>query len=76
MDKFIPREKLSKKEKKRRAAAQRSTWSFSPATRKVESRKVYNRKKISRSRHEDGLGGFLLSVFSPSDRRAEQPALP
>ena len=60
VDKFIPREKLSKKEKKRQAAEKRGTWSFSPVTKKVESKKVYNRKRISRNRDEYGTGGFLL----------------
>ncbi len=54
MDKFVPKEKLSKKEKKRLAAEKRTVWTFSPTTRKIDSRKIYNRKRISRTGHDDG----------------------
>ncbi len=47
MDKYIPYEKLSKKEKRKLDAAKRNTWgSLSPVTRKPENSKVYNRKKM------------------------------
>ena len=42
MDKFIPKEKMSKKAKKKMAAEQRGTWAFSPVTRKIDSKKLYN----------------------------------
>ena len=45
MEKFIPYEKLSKKEKKRRNAEQRSAWNFAPTSRIKPSGKIYNRKK-------------------------------
>ena len=46
MEKFIPYEKLSKKEKRKIDAAQRKTWGeLNPVTRKPESSKAYNRKK-------------------------------
>ena len=46
MEKFIPYEKLSKKEKKRRDAMKRGTWyGISPVTRKPVSSKAYNRRK-------------------------------
>ena len=44
MDKFIPREKMGKKARKALDTQRRATWSFSPTTRKVESKKRYNRK--------------------------------
>ena len=44
MDKFIPREKLGKKARKELDRQRRATWPFSPTTRKVESKKRYNRK--------------------------------
>ena len=44
MNRFIPREKLGKKARKALDAQRRASWSFSPATRKVESKKRYNRK--------------------------------
>ena len=57
MERFIPREKLSKKAKKKLAAKKRITWTFSPVTRKVESKRVYNRKRISRA-EDDGREFF------------------
>ena len=45
MKKFIPKEKLSKKARKQLDSEQRTTWSFSPVTKKVDSKKLYNRKK-------------------------------
>lgn len=46
MEKFIPYEKLSKKEKKKMNLAKRQTWgSMSPVTRKPENSKAYNRRK-------------------------------
>ena len=47
MEKFIPYEKLSKKEKRKRNAARRNTWgALSPVTRRPESPKAYKRKKL------------------------------
>ncbi len=55
MEKFIPKKKMSKKAQKLLAAQSRKTWLLSPVTRKVDSRKIYNRKKISRAlKNEDG----------------------
>ncbi|MBR6029534.1 MAG: hypothetical protein IKP40_10640 [Clostridia bacterium] len=54
MDKMVPKDKLSKKEKKRLAAEGRAVWGFPPVTRRVESKKLYNRKKISRIREDSG----------------------
>lgn len=46
MEKFIPYEKLSKKEKRKMDLAKRQTWgSISPVTRKPENSKAYNRRK-------------------------------
>lgn len=48
MEKYIPYEKLSKKEKRELNRKKRSSWGcVNPVTRKVESKKVYNRKKFS-----------------------------
>ena len=45
MDKFIPYEKLSKKEKRKRDLAKRQTWGqLNPVTRKPANSKAYNRK--------------------------------
>ena len=46
MEKFIPYEKLSKKEKRRLDLAKRQTWGeLNPVTRKPVNSKAYNRKK-------------------------------
>ena len=47
MTKFVPRPKLSKKARKELDAQKRTTWAFSPVTKKVESKKIYNRKKAA-----------------------------
>ncbi len=58
MKKMISKAKLSKKARKKLNAEKRTTWTFSPVTRRVESKKIYNRKKISRTDQEDGSGDF------------------
>ena len=46
MEKFIPYEKLSKKEKRKLDQSKRQTWnSLNPVTRKPVSSKAYNRQK-------------------------------
>ena len=46
MEKFIPYEKLSKKEKRKVDAAKRNTWGdLNPVTRKPQNSKAYNRRK-------------------------------
>ena len=45
MEKFIPYEKLSKKEKRRRDAMMRNTWGpLNPVTRKSKNPKAYDRQ--------------------------------
>ena len=54
MSNFIPYEKLSKKEKRKRDSERRNTWgSFSPVTRKPENSKAYNRSDIKRQRFDE-----------------------
>ena len=46
MEKFIPYEKLSKKEKRKMDLAKRQTWGeLNPVTRKPVNSKAYNRKR-------------------------------
>ncbi len=46
MEKFIPYEKLSKKEKRKMDLAKRQTWGdLNPVTRKPMNSKAYNRKR-------------------------------
>ena len=49
MEKYIPYEKLSKKEQKKINALKRSDWgSMSPVTRRSENPKAYNRHKAQK----------------------------
>ena len=48
MDKFISREKMSKKARKEMDSKQRAVWGISPVTRKAPDKKHYNRKRNSR----------------------------
>lgn len=51
-DKFIPKEKRSKKEQKAMNDAQRNVWTRNPATRIKESAKKYDRNKAKREERE------------------------
>ena len=62
MKRFIPREKLGKKARKQLGSEQRATWAFSPVTKKVESKKLYNRKRNPHDRYNDyGMGVSIVS---------------
>ena len=62
MKQFIPKEKLGKKARKQLDTEQRSTWAFSPVTKKVESKKLYNRKRKAHDRYDDYGMGFSCGV--------------
>ncbi len=48
MERFVPFEKLSKKEKRKQNRLKRSTWGpLSPVTRRSANPKAYNRKRHS-----------------------------
>ena len=67
MEKFIPYEKLSKKEKRKLDAAKRSTWGeFDPVTRKPQSSKAYNRNKSRNWKREihESNSGIMIYVCS------------
>ena len=53
MEKFIPYEKLSKKEQQKINKAKRGTWGeLNPVTRKPQNSKAYNRKRAQDWRRE------------------------
>ena len=61
MEKFIPYEKLSKKKRRELDKKRRSDWGeLRPVTRKIESGKIYKRKK---AKPEDPDFAFSL-IFS------------
>ena len=63
---FVPKNKLSKKAQKELNRQRRVTWDFSPVTKTVDSKKLYNRKRNARDRYEDyGTSAFCFQKFSP-----------
>ena len=77
MEKFVPYEKLSKKEKRKLDQAKRQTWGeLNTVTRKPESSKAYNRNKArnwKREMHETSSGSFLFeqgTTSPPAGQRA------
>ena len=70
MEKFIPYEKLSKKEKRKIDQARRQTWGeLNPVTRKPVSSKAYNRRKAQdRKRDLPPTQSCAFSYFIASFR--------
>lgn len=62
MDKFIPYEKLSKKQRRELNAQRREMWAISPVTRKPANPKAYNRRKTRKWINDDSHS--VSSVFS------------
>ena len=63
MDKFIPYEKLSKKEKRKLDLAKRQTWGeLNPVTRKPENSKAYNRKKAQSWKQDSSSVPFHFAI--------------
>ena len=64
MEKYIPYEKLSKKEKRKVDAAKRNTWGeLKPVTRTPANSNAYNRNKArnwKREQHEP-IPGLILT---------------
>lgn len=71
MEKFVPRDKMSKKAKKKLDAEKRAAWAFSPVTRKVESKKSTTAKGSPGPNTMSAQGIFFHSVSSPVSRRPE-----
>ena len=62
MEKFIPYEKLSKKEQRKRNAKGRTTWgTLNPVTRKPENSKAYDRRKARK--WSDDSASVPLFIF-------------
>ena len=60
MKQFVAYEKLSKKRKREIDQAKRAIWNgVVPVTKKIESAKIYNRKKHQRRDWESGAGVFV-----------------
>lgn len=71
MEKFVPYEKLSKKEKKKRDAMARSTWgNLKPVTRKPENSRAYNRRKAQKWDQSHSVPFFAISNWRQVTKRA------
>ena len=64
MKSFVPRDKMSKRARKKLDAQNRTTWEFSPVTKIVKSKKVYDRKKQPRNYEPYDSGGCFLIPYS------------
>lgn len=64
MKSFVPRDKMSKRARKKLDAQSRTTWAFSPTTKIVKSKKVYDRKKQPRNYEPYDSGGCFLIPYS------------
>ncbi|MDE5947116.1 MAG: hypothetical protein K2G63_07425 [Oscillospiraceae bacterium] len=61
MKKFVPYEKMSKKEQHKINKEKRNVWEINPVTRKTENKKAYNRKKLRRD-DKSQADYFLFSI--------------
>ena len=63
MEKFIPYEKLSKKEKRKVDQVRRQTWGeLNPVTRKPTNSKAYSRRKSQNWKRELSPTGLRLFI--------------
>lgn len=65
--KFIPKQKLSKKAQRELNLAKRRTWgALNPATRKPENPKAYNRRKVQKGEDDLRFEPFVFACYSSS----------
>lgn len=50
---FIPKEKMSKKERKKLDEERRVTWGFNPFSRIIPNKKAYDRKRAKEEMRND-----------------------
>ena len=66
MEKFIPYEKLSEREKRKMNLAKRQTWGeLNPVTRKPQNSKAYNRNKSRNWKRDYQRNQFRVFIFAP-----------
>ena len=70
---FVPKDKLSKKAQKELNRQRRTMWNFSPVSRTVDSKKLYNRKKRARDRYDEtaGICGKKIFGFMMKPKRSK-----
>jgi hypothetical protein len=73
MNRFIPKEKMGKRERRKLDKIKRVTWEgVRPVTRTVESKKNYDRKKSPRPFDCDGTGVLLIMEYYQFPRRVKR----
>ena len=73
MERYIPYEKMSKRQKKEWNARKRILWSSNPVTRKIEDKKRYNRKKVQRIDRSDFTEPFYICLVPAKSSLSFQP---
>lgn len=63
--KYIPREKMNKKQRKRQDNEQRAVWTISPITRSAPNPRIYNRKKHRIEKDDFRFGAFYSLCQCP-----------
>ena len=77
MARFVPKGKLNKKAQKELNRQRRVTWDFSPVTKTIDSKKLYNRKRNTQIHNDYDLGVFLFSITPRSRQiRSRRSSLP
>lgn len=65
MKAYVPYEKLGKKQKKELDCSRRAGWGeVNPVTRRVESAKIYNRKKHRNGRDDCDTGASFFTLWA------------
>ena len=59
--KFVPKDKLSKKARREQNAQRRETWDFSPVSRVIPNKKKMNKRDPHSERAKAEWGVFLQS---------------
>lgn len=72
MKRYVPYEKLGKKQKRELDGKRRVLWTQSPVTRKAKNEKIYSRKKVRRTEEDRFTEPFFVGIRSgrsPAARR-------
>lgn len=63
MKKYIPKDKLSKKEKRALNAQQRVRWEFAPASRIIPNKKKDSNHRVRLNERDDSRAFYLQKKF-------------
>ena len=64
MTHFVPRDKLSKKARRKLDSQQRRTWTISPGTITMESKKTYKRHRKSHDYQDEWNRGIIFFIYA------------